>query len=45
MVKDPDDNLVELSAELEVCDANRPTALWEHEERTLNLWGNAVMRS
>jgi catechol 2,3-dioxygenase len=45
MVKDPDDNLVELSAELEVCDATRATALWRHEERTLNLWGNAVMRS
>jgi catechol 2,3-dioxygenase-like lactoylglutathione lyase family enzyme len=45
MVKDPDDNLVELSAELEICAGNRPTALWEHEERTLNLWGNAVMRS
>lgn len=45
MVKDPDDNLVEISAELEVCAADRPEGLWPHEQRTLNLWGEAIMRS
>jgi catechol 2,3-dioxygenase-like lactoylglutathione lyase family enzyme len=45
MVKDPDDNLVEISAEIEVCAADRPEGLWPHEQRTLNLWGDAIMRS
>jgi catechol 2,3-dioxygenase len=45
MVKDPDDNLIELSAELEICDAARPAGQWRHEPRTLNLWGTAIMRS
>jgi catechol 2,3-dioxygenase-like lactoylglutathione lyase family enzyme len=45
MVKDPDDNLVEISAEIELCAADRPEGLWPHEPRTLNLWGNAIMRS
>ncbi|MEO8755942.1 MAG: VOC family protein [Casimicrobiaceae bacterium] len=45
MVKDPDDNLIEISAELERVDAARPTGVWPHEQRTLNLWGTAIMRS
>jgi catechol 2,3-dioxygenase-like lactoylglutathione lyase family enzyme len=45
MVKDPDDNLIEISAELERVDAERPTGVWPHEQRTLNLWGTAIMRS
>jgi catechol 2,3-dioxygenase len=45
MVKDPDDNLVEISAEHEQCQADRPTGTWPHEQRTLNVWGTAVMRS
>lgn len=45
MVKDPDDNLIEISAELEQVDAKRPTGIWPHEQRTLNLWGSAIMRS
>ena len=45
MVKDPDENLLEISADLEVCDAARPAGTWRHEQRTLNLWGNAIMRS
>jgi catechol 2,3-dioxygenase len=45
MVKDPDDNLIELSADLEVCDPQRPAGRWRHEPRTLNLWGTAIMRS
>lgn len=45
MVKDPDGNLVEISAEHEQCEADRPTGTWPHEQRTLNVWGTAVMRS
>lgn len=45
MVKDPDDNLIEISAELERVEAERPTGVWPHEQRTLNLWGTAIMRS
>lgn len=45
MVKDADGNLVEISAELEVCAADRPIGVWPHEQHTLNLWGNAIMRS
>ncbi len=44
MVRDPDGNLAEVSAEIEVCAADRPTGLWPHEERTLNQWGKAIMR-
>ena len=45
MVKDPDGNLIEISSDLEVCAAERPAGTWPHEQRTLNLWGNAIMRS
>jgi len=45
MVRDPDNNLVEISAELEHCTADRPVGEWAHEERTLNLWGKAILRS
>ena len=45
MVKDPDNNLVEISAEIEQCGIDRPMGVWPHEERTLNVWGNAIMRS
>jgi len=45
MVRDPDGNLAEISAELEVCATGRPTGVWPHEQRTLNLWGVAIMRS
>ena len=45
MVLDPDGNLVEISAEIESCDADRPTGVWPHEQRTLNLWGRAIMRT
>ncbi len=45
MVLDPDGNLVEISAEIESCAADRPTGLWPHEQRTLNLWGTAIMRT
>ena len=45
MVADPDGNLAEISSEIEVCQPGRAVGLWPHEERTLNLWGRAIMRS
>ena len=45
MVRDPDGNLAEISTELEVCAATRAEGRWTHEERTLNLWGSAIMRT
>ena len=45
MVRDPDGNLAEISSEIEVCSDSRPVGQWRHEERTLNLWGKAIMRS
>jgi catechol 2,3-dioxygenase-like lactoylglutathione lyase family enzyme len=45
MVRDPDGNLAEISSEIEICAVNRPAGQWKHEERTLNLWGKAIMRS
>ena len=35
----------QISAELERVDAARPTGVWPNEQRTLNLWGTAIMRS
>ncbi|WP_373354527.1 VOC family protein [Pseudoroseicyclus sp. CXY001] len=43
-IKDPDENWIEVSAELEVIH-DRPVKDWPHAERTLNLWGRAIMRS
>jgi catechol 2,3-dioxygenase len=45
MVRDPDGNLAEISSEIEICAESRPVGQWKHEERTLNLWGKAIMRS
>lgn len=45
MVRDPDGNLAEISAEIEVCTPGRAEGLWPHEQRTLNLWGMALMRT
>jgi catechol 2,3-dioxygenase len=45
MVRDPDGNLAEISSEIEHCTPGRPAGLWPHEERTLNLWGKAILRS
>jgi catechol 2,3-dioxygenase-like lactoylglutathione lyase family enzyme len=42
---DPDGNWVELSAELERVAPDRPAGVWPHEQRTLNLWGLAPLRS
>jgi catechol 2,3-dioxygenase len=45
MVQDPDGNLAEISAELEVCAEDRPIGRWPHRMETLNQWGIAIMRS
>jgi catechol 2,3-dioxygenase len=45
MVEDPDGHKVEFSAELELMPRAMPPRTWPHEQRTLNLWGSAWMRS
>lgn len=44
-VHDLDGNWVELSAELEQVAPDRSVGDWPHEERTLNSWGSAPLRS
>ncbi len=43
-IEDIDGNKIEISAELEIVH-DRQIEKWPHEPRTLNLWGNAIMRS
>ena len=45
MIEDPDGHKVEFSAELELMPRDMPHRTWPHEQRTLNLWGSAWMRS
>jgi len=45
MVEDPDGHKVEFSAELEHLPRGAAFRTWPHEQRTLNLWGAAWMRS
>jgi catechol 2,3-dioxygenase len=45
MIQDPQGYLVEISAELEIMPDEVVKRSWKHEERTLNLWGSAFMRS
>lgn len=45
MIRDPDGNLIEISAEMEHMDRDAPPRVWPLEERTLNLWGTAWMRT
>jgi catechol 2,3-dioxygenase-like lactoylglutathione lyase family enzyme len=45
MIEDPDGHKIEFSAELEHLPREVPYRTWPHEERTLNLWGSAWMRS
>ncbi len=45
MIQDPQGYLVEISAELEIVPDEVEKRPWKHEERTLNLWGAAFMRS
>ena len=42
-VKDPDENWIEISAELEII-YDRPAIDWPHEEHTVNSWGHGVLR-
>lgn len=42
---DADGNWLEVSAELEIVAADRPVGVWPHEQRTLNQWGSAPLRS
>ena len=43
-IEDIDGNWIEISAELETV-IGRPPKNWPQEEKTLNLWGKAIMRS
>lgn len=43
-IEDPDGNWIEVSAELEVI-YDRPVKDWPQAARTLNLWGEAILRS
>jgi catechol 2,3-dioxygenase len=45
MIRDTEGNWLEISAELEIITEDRPTGLWNHEEKTLNSWGQAMLRS
>ena len=45
MIEDPDGHKVEFSAELERMPEEAAFRTWPHEQRTLNLWGSAWMRS
>jgi catechol 2,3-dioxygenase-like lactoylglutathione lyase family enzyme len=42
---DPDGNWVEVSAELQIVAPDHEVGVWAHEERTLNSWGQAFLRS
>ena len=45
MVRDPDGNKLELSAELETFGPDQAPRTWPNTEHTLNYWGGAWMRS
>jgi len=44
MIKDPHENQVEISAELEVMPREMAPRVWPMEERSLNLWGDGWIR-
>ena len=44
-VQDPDKNNIEISAELETLTYEQEPRYWPHDNRALNLWGHAWMRS
>ena len=45
MIEDPEGHKVEFSAEIELMRQDAAFRTWPHEQRTLNLWGSAWMRS
>lgn len=45
MIEDPHGQKVEMSAEQETMAYDQPLRIWPHDERSLNLWGSAWMRS
>ena len=45
MIRDPDRNWLEISAELEVVPDEKPTGRWPHVQKTGNSWGVAYLRS
>ena len=45
MIEDPHGHKVEISAEQERMAEGQPVRNWPHNERSLNLWGSAWMRS
>ena len=44
-IHDLDGNWLEISAELEIVAPDRPVGEWPHEQRTLNSWGTAPIRT
>jgi catechol 2,3-dioxygenase-like lactoylglutathione lyase family enzyme len=44
-IHDRDGNWLEISAELESVAPERPAGAWRHEQKTLNTWGSAPLRS
>jgi catechol 2,3-dioxygenase-like lactoylglutathione lyase family enzyme len=44
-IHDLDGNWLEISAELEIVAPDRPAGVWRHEQKTLNKWGSAPLRS
>jgi catechol 2,3-dioxygenase-like lactoylglutathione lyase family enzyme len=44
-IHDPDDNWIEISAELETVREQQPVGVWPHIEHSLNMWGTAPLRS
>lgn len=44
-IHDLDGNWLEISAELEIVAHDRPVGEWPHEQRTLNSWGTAPLRT
>ncbi len=44
-IHDIDGNWLEISAELEIVAPDRPVGQWLHEQRTLNSWGTAPLRT
>lgn len=45
MIRDPDGNMLEFSAELEVIRTGRPVGVWPAAAGTFNKWGSAAVRS